>query len=151
MKRGVTLVEVLLACAVAAIGISFCLTLAADVISSSAKVRKRNAENVSARVALYRLRGDIGSSSNFSTLEGGLALTQTAGGVRWQVSTFDGTSYLTRVKSGQTPGLKDAVAPQVSQISLITSPAARTLAITAGAGGKRVKLTEVIRTWGVTL
>lgn len=151
MKRGVTLVELLLACAVAAVGITCVLVLAAEVIGAGARVRARNADSAAARVALYRLQNELAASQSTASIADGVALTSVSGGIRWQVVTFDGTPHLTRVKSGSTPEIKNSVAPEISELSLQTSAAARTLAITAGPPGRRAKLTEVIRSWGVTL
>lgn len=151
MKRGVTLVEILLACAVAFVGITVALMLAADVLRAGARVRERNAENASALVAMYRLRGEVLAAQAFSQNGNALAVTSSTGGIRWQVATFGNVPYLTRVKSAGTPAIKNAVAGNVSEISAERSANAVTLAITAGQPGRRVRINEVIRTWGVTL
>jgi len=141
----------LLACGVAFVGITVALTLAADVLRAGANMRQRNAENASALVAMYRLRNEISAATSFSQSGGGIAITSSTGGIRWQVATFGNTPYLTRVKSGSTPAVKNAVAENVSAIGVERNAHAVTLAITAGTPGRRTRINEVIKAWGVTL
>lgn len=151
MKRAVTLVELLIACAIAAVGVAFTLILSANVLQAGARVRARNADHAAAQVALYRLKNELSRASGSQMSSGTLALTTSDGGLRWQVVTLQGRPTLTRTPSGQTPTLAHAVASDISQLQLSSGPNAQTLAITSGAVGRRVKLTETLRAWGTTL
>ena len=151
MKRGVTLVELLLACAVAVIGITTVLLLAADVISASARVRQNNAANAPARVALLRLHTDISAAETFSSSANKIVTTLAGSSSHWSIATFGATPYLTHNNSSGTPSLQNSVAAYVHALQLARGERAVTLALTFGEGAHRQRIEDVIRTWGQTL
>lgn len=152
MKRGVTLVELLLAMAIALIGITTVLLLAADVIGASARIRQKNLASAPARATLERIKNEIISSSTFSGDINGIATTQGAQGkVRWQVATLDGIPALVRLSTAAAPTRQNIVVSGIRQISLQQDSRAITLSATLGTGQHRQKVDNVIRRWGQTL
>lgn len=157
--KATTLIEILLASAIALIGIVFVLGLASDVIRASGNIRARETTLAEARVALKRLRAEIETAAAFEQKEGGVVITQdgagggggNSNGVHWQAITLDGESVLARCESGAVAGRNQAVAKDVRAVRVEDADKAITITLTLGAGEKRRKLEEVIVKVGETI
>jgi Tfp pilus assembly protein PilV len=154
--RGVTIVELLIACALALVGVTVTLMLAADVVAAGARVRERAANSAEACVALYRMRSEVENAQTLGEKNNIIAVTQNNSGIiyksAWQVATFEGKPMLTRIGDfAATPQKSNVVAKNVRRIEMTNAKNAITLALTTASKNYPRVLKEVIRKWGQTL
>ncbi len=147
-RRGTTLVEVMLACALAAAGVYVIFLLASEMLSAAAKVRGKNERLMEARVAALRLRRECEVAIGASYGAEGLFLTREGGQkFMWQVGAGDLAGLLLRHEAGRAATVEDAVATHVEALTYAASEKAITIAITAH--GRKIE--EVLQVWGRTL
>lgn len=151
--KGTTLVEILLACAVAAVGIVFALGITGDLIAMSAKVKQRETTLAEVRVALKRLKNEIAVANTFAQREGYFVTTFAARSYRWRTATLEGHQVLARCVGAETATVKKAVAADVLEMKVKKGTKAITIAITTRAhpGAKKQMLEELLVKIGETL
>jgi hypothetical protein len=154
MKKGMTLTELLLAGAIAVVGMVLALALAADLLRAAAGVRLRQQQSLEGQVALIRLRDELGRAQSASWQEEGVLMTLDTGKIWWGVATQEGIPNLLRLSYPMTAAHKQdsqkAVATGVRALTYAPEAPGRTkVALTLRGGNYRLE--ERIILWARTM